>query len=414
MFRLLSFSAFSVAVKFVVGFLITKVFALFLGPNGISAIGNIKNFMQLLVSVQTLGMQKGIIRYTSEYKRDSEKFKLFIGTLNRYNIIVSLLLCIILFSFSSHLAQLVFLDKQFDYVFQIVAFVIPFQGFHYLFFSLMQGLGNYQKVIFLEIAMNVVNLILTACLVYFYELTGGLIAVVLLPILYFLLSRLSFGSFPFFQLQFSKAISKDMLLYAGMVLFSNLAFPLIYILIRNQISVVLGAESAGFWEAVNQFSYFYFLALNSIILVYVLPKISEKTSIKFYRLQVGEYYKKIMPLLAICLLGLYVFRSEAIRLILAPSFGPVEELFAWQLIGDFLRAGTLIFTVFFHARRMIAYYVVTDMVLAFMTLYLSFYFLEINGLVGVVKAHCYTYIAYFLIMVSVMVKLLFYKNNEVH
>lgn len=414
MYRVLSFSALSLAVKLLVGFLLTKLFALFLGPNGLSAIGNIKNFMQLSVSVQTLGMQKGIIRYTSEYKGNTEKFKLLIGTLNRYNIILSVLLCIILFAFSKHLAKLIFLDLHFDYVFQILAFVIPFQGFHYLFFSLMQGLGNYQKVIFLEIAMNLGNLMLTAYLVYFYGLTGGIIAVVLMPILYFILSRLFFGSFPFFQLQFSKAISKDMLLYAGMVLFSNLAFPLIYILIRNQISVVLGAESAGFWEAVNQFSYFYFLALNSIILVYVLPKISEKTSIKFYRLQVGEYYKKIMPLLAICLLGLYVFRSEAIRLILAPSFSPIEELFVWQLTGDFLRAGTLIFTVLFHARRMIAYYIITDMVLAFMTLYLSFYFLEISGLVGVVKAHCYTYIVYFLIMVAVMAKFLFYKNNEVY
>jgi len=370
--------------------------------------------MQLSVSVQTLGMQKGIIRYTSEYKGNTEKFKLLIGTLNRYNIIVSVLLCMLLFAFSKDLAQLVFLDRKFDYIFQIVAFVIPFQGFHHLFFSLMQGLGDYQKVIFLEIAMNLCNLVLTACLVYFYGLTGGLIAVVLLPILYFLHSRFFFGSFPFFQLQFSKAISKDMLLYAGMVLFSNLAFPLIYILIRNQISVVLGAESAGFWEAINQFSYFYFLVLNSIILVYVLPRISERTSIKFYRLQVGEYYKKVMPLLAICLLGLYAFRTEAINLILAPSFSSIEELFVWQLIGDFLRAGTLIFTVFFHARRMIAYYIITDMVLAFMTLYLSFYFLEISGLVGVVKAHCYTYIVYFLIMVAVMAKFLFYKNNEIH
>lgn len=154
----------------------TKIFAVFLGPNGISVIGNIKNFVQALVSVQTLGMQKGIIRYTAEYKNDTVKLKYLIGTLNRFNICVSVLLFLILLIFSKDFALLVFNDHAYGFVFNILAFVVLFQGFHYLFFTLLQGFGDYQKVIYLEISMNIVSLLLTAGLVYFNGLLGGIYA----------------------------------------------------------------------------------------------------------------------------------------------------------------------------------------------------------------------------------------------
>ncbi len=409
MYRVLSFSALSVSVKFLVGFLLTKIFAVFLGPNGISVIGNIKNFVQALVSVQTLGMQKGIIRYTAEYKNDKVKLKYLIGTLNRFNICVSFLLFLALLIFSKDFSVYVFNDQAYGFVFNILAFVVLFQGFHYLFFTLLQGFGDYQKVIYLEISINIASLLLTAGLVYFNGLLGGIYAVVLVPFFYFVISHFFYGSFPFFQFHFSKVISRNLLLYAAMVLFSSIAFPLIFIFIRNQITEVLNAESAGYWEAVNQFSYFYFVVLNSIMLIYFLPRISENDSLEFYREQVVEYFKILMPLYAVSLVVLYGFRNEAINLVLSPSFSAIEKLFFWQLLGDFFRAGTLVFVIFFHARRMILRFLITDLVFATLLVFLSFYFLEREGLLGVVKAHFYSYFIYFIVVFSFVSKFLFCK-----
>ena len=82
MYRVLSFSAVALAVKLIVGFVLTKLFALFLGPSGIALLGNLKNFTQLLHSYGTLGMQSGIIRFASEWKSHPKKIASLVGTLN--------------------------------------------------------------------------------------------------------------------------------------------------------------------------------------------------------------------------------------------------------------------------------------------------------------------------------------------
>ena len=64
MYRVLSFSALSFAIKFLVGFVLTKLFAFFLGPSGLGVLGNLKNFNQLLASLGSLGMQRGT-KYTT-------------------------------------------------------------------------------------------------------------------------------------------------------------------------------------------------------------------------------------------------------------------------------------------------------------------------------------------------------------
>jgi hypothetical protein len=126
---------------------------------------------------------------------------------------------------------------------------------------------------------------------------------------------------------------------------------------------------------------------------------------------VVEYFKKLMPLYTLSLVVLYGFRNEAINLLLSPSFSAVEKLFFWQLLGDFFRAATLVFVIFFHARRMILRFVITDMVFAILLVFLSFYFLEREGLLGVVKAHFYSYFIYFIVVFSFVSKFLFCKTK---
>lgn len=408
LYKVFSFSLLSIAVKFIVSFLLTKLFAIFLGPSGIAILGNLRSAMQIIVSSSTLGMQRGIIRFTSEFKEQQEAFHKLLGTSHIIYGLTSILIGVVLFFFSSHFATIILQNETYAWLFKALAFVVPLQGFHTLYFSVLQGLGNYRRVTWVELIMNVCNLTIVGFLTFRFGLSGALLATVCVPVFYFF-SSASFLKVNVlsFKMMWSKWIAKNLLLYSLMTLFSGVAFPLLFILIRNHLSNNLGKDAVGYWEAMNQFSYFYFILLNSIMLMYVLPKITAHTSNSFYRSQVAEYFKKLMPLFAFFLFALFFLRKYAILVLFSPEFSSVESLFGWQLLGDFFRALTLILSLYFHARRMTIPYVLIDFLLFLSLYFFTLLFVDVYGLVGAVKAHFLSYFIYFVVTFFWLRKILF-------
>ena len=413
MYRVLSFSAVALAVKFIVGFLLTKLFALFLGPSGLALLGNLKNFTQLLHSYGTLGMQSGIIRFASEWKSQPKKIASLVGTLNVIFTISALIGGSFIFFFSNALSLAIFQNTSFDYIFKIIAVILPLQGFHLMYYSILQGLGNYKLVVWQAVLMDLIKVVLTSILVLKYDLVGALIAMVVVPVFYFLLSVWNITiTLKIFRYSWSKGVAKNLALYTIMSLFSSIAIPIVYIVIRNKITTDLGVNNAGYWEAANQFSFFYFMVLNSIILMYVLPKISENQKVSFFRKQILEYFLKLIPVFVVGLVLLYLFRDIAIWILFDNSFRPVSELMLWQLLGDVFRAASLVLVAYIHAHRLIVHYITIDLVLSFSLILFSFFFIEQFGLIGAVKAHFVSYLIYFVAIVFLLRKTLFWASDE--
>lgn len=392
--------------------MLTKLFAILLGPSGIAVLGNMKSVMQILMSSASFGMQRGIIRFTSEFREQRHAFQKLLGTLHIIYGSIALVIAVVLFFLSDYLANVILQDDKYAWLFQILAIIVPFQGFHVLYFSILQGLDNYKKVVWVELVMIFCNLIFVGVSTFKFGLTGALFSVVCMPVFYFFISVVFLKSdIPNFKIAWSSSTAKNLFLYALMTLFSGIAFPLLFILIRNHISSVLGIDEVGYWEAVNQFSFFYFILLNSVMLMYVLPKITAQTDNVFYRSQVVEYVKKIMPLFAVFLIVLFLLRKYAILVLLSPEFTSIETLFGWQLLGDFFRAMTLIFSIYFHARRLAIPYITIDALLIVLLFTLTTVFVDSYGLIGAVKAHFISYFIYFIVTVFWLRKTLFNTNG---
>lgn len=395
--------------------MLTKLFAILLGPSGIAVLGNMKSVMQILMSSASFGMQRGIIRFTSEFREQRHAFQKLLGTLHIIYGSIALVIAVVLFFLSDYLANVILQDDKYAWLFQILAIIVPFQGFHVLYFSILQGLDNYKKVVWVELVMIFCNLIFVGVSTFKFGLTGALFSVVCMPVFYFFISVVFLKSdIPNFKIAWSSSTAKNLFLYALMTLFSGIAFPLLFILIRNHISSVLGIDEVGYWEAVNQFSFFYFILLNSVMLMYVLPKITAQTDNVFYRSQVVEYVKKIMPLFAVFLIVLFLLRKYAILVLLSPEFTSIETLFGWQLLGDFFRAMTLIFSIYFHARRLAIPYITIDALLIVLLFTLTTVFVDSYGLIGAVKAHFISYFIYFIVTVFWLRKTLFNTNGAVN
>ena len=395
--------------------MLTKLFAILLGPSGIAVLGNMKSVMQILMSFASFGMQRGIIRFTSEFREQRHAFQKLLGTLHIIYGSIALVIAVVLFFLSDYLANVILQDDKYAWLFQILAIIVPFQGFHVLYFSILQGLDNYKKVVWVELVMIFCNLIFVGVSTFKFGLTGALFSVVCMPVFYFFISVVFLKSdIPNFKIAWSSSTAKNLFLYALMTLFSGIAFPLLFILIRNHISSVLGIDEVGYWEAVNQFSFFYFILLNSVMLMFVLPKITAQTDNVFYRSQVVEYVKKIMPLFAVFLIVLFLLRKYAILVLLSPEFTSIETLFGWQLLGDFFRAMTLIFSIYFHARRLAIPYITIDALLIVLLFTLTTVFVDSYGLIGAVKAHFISYFIYFIVTVFWLRKTLFNTNGAVN
>lgn len=415
MYKVFSFSLVSITIKFLVGFVLTKLFAILLGPSGIAVLGNMKSVMQILISSASFGMQRGIIRFTSEFREQRHAFQKLLGTLHIIYGSIALVIAVVLFFLSDYLANVILQDDKYAWLFQILAIIVPFQGFHVLYFSILQGLDNYKKVVWVELVMIFCNLIFVGLSTFKFGLTGALFSVACMPVFYFFISVVFLKSdIPNFKIAWSSSTAKNLFLYTLMTLFSGIAFPLLFILIRNHISSVLGIDEVGYWEAVNQFSFFYFILLNSVMLMYVLPKITAQTDNVFYRSQVVEYVKKIMPLFAVFLIVLFLLRKYAILVLLSPEFTSIETLFGWQLLGDFFRAMTLIFSIYFHARRLAIPYITIDALLIVLLFTLTTVFVDSYGLIGAVKAHFISYFIYFIVTVFWLRKTLFNTNDAVN
>ena len=69
----MSLNSFSILIKIVIGFITSKVIAIFLGPSGMALVGNFRNFISSTEAFATLGFENGLVKYVAEHKNDNEK-----------------------------------------------------------------------------------------------------------------------------------------------------------------------------------------------------------------------------------------------------------------------------------------------------------------------------------------------------
>jgi PST family polysaccharide transporter len=144
-----------------------------------------------------------------------------------------------------------------------------------------------------------------------------------------------------------------------------------------------------------------------MLTLYFLPKLSVSKSTKETKDIFLSYYKSMLPLFAVGLVGIYLLRDFIIKLIFSDEFLPMSDLFVWQLLGDFLKVGSLILGYQFFAKKLTKAFIITE-IGSVVILYLSSVFLiDEYGVEGAVMAHSFTYLLYWIVLVVYFRKLIF-------
>jgi O-antigen/teichoic acid export membrane protein len=402
-----------VLVRVVGGLLSSKMIALFIGPSGMAVTGNLRNFLGLIDTVSILGLHNGIIKYTAENEKDQERLHSILSTIFIAILIWILILVVVLFAFSNSFNSWIFGDdQQYLWIFRLLAFLLPIYTGNLVFIAVLNGLGLYKQIILINISGNVIGVLLSALLIWKYNLSGALFALSAYPAMLFLFSyyymRKRYRLVSFFKIaNFDKNILKGLLSYSLMSLVTVVLSSLIFIAIRNLLIDNYSTKEAGYWEAINRISSFYLMFASTLLTVYFLPKLSVAKSDTETKAVFWSYYKAVLPVFTVGLIAVFFLKSFTISVLLSAEFLPMDKLFKWQLIGDFFKIASIILGYEFFAKKMTVAFIVTEVFSFFVLYLLSYILINRYGTTGAVMAYAYTYIIYFITLVIYFRKKLF-------
>jgi len=389
-------------IKIAIGLITSKLLAIFIGSSGMAVVGNFRNFMSGLESVSTLGFTNGIVKYIAE--NDKQKNSKLIATVFILLIFVISILSFGLFFSSNYWNTKIFGSNfQFQIIFKILAIILPLYAISLVLLAIINGLGKFKSVIYINTIGNIIGLFTSAILLFHYKVLGALLSLVIAPsILFFVCSYYLFKEINFIEIvkfkNFDSQIIKNLSQFSLMTLVSAIISPFVSIAIRNNIISNYGIEQAGFWETITRISSYYLLFITSILGIYYLPKLAVSKNNLETKTIFWDYYKTLIPIFMIGLICIYFLRFFIIKMLFTPEFVPVTSLFFWQLIGDLLKVCSWILAFNLLAKKHTLSYILIEIFSLFITYTSSIYFLQLFKLEGVVIAHCFTYLIYLIVL----------------
>lgn len=411
--KVFSFTAMSTLVRMFTGLISVKVVASIIGPAGVALVGQLNNFATIALSLSTGGINSGITKYIAEYKDDKNRIKDCLSTALRITCFCSLLVGLGLIIFHSYLSEIVMLSPKYGYIFIIFGFTILFYALNMGLTSVINGFKEFKKYVKVNIVGSISGLIFTLSLVLLFELNGALISAVTFQSIMFFISLHMIRKMPWIRWEYFKEslniqLAKKYLRYSIMTLTTAAVIPVSQMLLRGYVISEISATEAGWWEAMNRISNMYLMVITSSFSVYYLPRLSELTGRKDLRDEIFRAYKVIIP----CLLGgfllIYLLRNVVIRLLFTPDFLPMENLFFWQMLGDFFKISSWLLAFLMVAKAMTKWYIVTEIGFSLLFLTLGFIFMKYNGVVGITQAYFVNYFVYMVLMIYIFRKLLIY------
>jgi len=387
--------------KIIAGFLTTKFIAVFIGAEGLALIGNLKNFLNAVQSFATVGLYNGIVKYIGEFKNDTLKLSKTISTAYYLGFFTTIFISFLCYYNARSINDLIFYTQyDFAYIIKIMALALPFYALNMFCFSIMNGFSKYKILLIINIIGQIMGLCVTLLLIYQNNIDGALISVVIAPSLIFLITlvgilnrRSLITSIKVSNIDFRWL--KKFGPYILMAIVSGIALPLVLIAIRSYIISSEGMKDAGFWEAMNRISSYYLMFVNSLMALYFLPRFKEIDNKIEFRKEVFSFYKTIIPLFGLGLLAIYLLRPFLVALFLTEDFNPVQDLFGWQLLGDFVKVLSVVIAYQFIAKKMFLHYIITEVFLVVILYLTSIYFIDNYGVKGANIAHFVTYLMSF-------------------
>lgn len=401
------FTALLTLLRMASGFVIGKVIAIYTGPAGLALLSQLQNLSTLINGLLNAPVTTGIVRYTAEKGDDSEQNFENLCSWWKAGLTSSLIGCVVLIPlmmiFAPVISNYLFNAEDYKGLIVLIAFFSPFSILGTLSLSILNGLHQYKKYIY----VSMIAVLLTACVMIFstvmYGVKGALLAgaiqnsiiglIVIISVLnqkwfrpYYLIGKSNVGSFG------------DISKYIIMAVVSAIAIPATQISIRYLMSNRLGWDVTGQWQAVWKISEVYLSVITLSLSTYFLPKLAGLKNLNEIKNEINKTALIIVPIVCAMAIFIYFSRDLIISILFTKEFYAAREYFSVQLLGDVIKIISWLYAYPMLSKAAVKYYVTTEILFSFIFILLSVFFIEKYQAHGVNIAYVATYTLYLLTM----------------
>ena len=394
-------SGISVVIKVITLLGLNKVLAIYVGPAGYAAIGQLQNVIQVITGVMTGTISNGVTSLTAERDNDLYAQKKVWATAGLAILVFSLITSLLIYLFRVKMSLFFFGDLEFQDAFLYFSFTLIFFVSNVFLQSILNGRKEVTKYVTSNIIGSLASVVVVSILTINLGLYGAMLGLVTYQSVTFFSTLYICSRCEWFTLRgafagLDKDILKNLGKYFVMALSSAILAPLVQIVIRGHLTAEINVVAAGHWEAVWRLSSAYLMVFTMTLSVYYLPVLSKLTIGKEIRKEIISGSKIIIPIVVISSSTVYYLREFVICFLFSDEFLPSIELIKWQMVGDTLKVASWLISFLMLAKAMVKVFLVSQFLSHFMFYFLTVFFVDSYGLVGVSYAHAANFLLYFL------------------
>ena len=149
--KMTSLNAVVISIRLVISLFIQRFLAELVGEEGISKIGQLRNFTVLLTATSTGGIFNGVTKYVSEFKNDQEQLQKMFSTAFVFTAIGIAVTSLLLFFNAAFLSTYLFGTEDFEYLLKLLAVIVPFIATYRVFNGVVHGLSKYKNFVKIDL-----------------------------------------------------------------------------------------------------------------------------------------------------------------------------------------------------------------------------------------------------------------------
>lgn len=388
-------------VKMAAGFILGKVVAIYAGPGGLALLGQLQGLNSIFTGITNSPVGPGVVKYTAENYKDKSFETCYPWW--RAGLFFSLLSCLIIIPvsilFSESFAKFLLSSTEYSYLIITTAVFLPFSMMGTLSISIVNGMRNYKLYISIGFISVIVTTIVMVVFTIKSNLHGALIAGAIQTGLIGIVSLVINVFQPWFKIKaffgsFSKAHFADMWGYMIMALASAFSLPAALIGIRIILVKFCGLQQTGEWQAVWKISEAYLAVITLALATYYLPTISALDNKAQIKAEISTCSRILLPFVIISCVVIFFVKDYIISILFTNEFAAARDLFAVQLIGDFLKVFAWLYSYVLLAKKLTKVFITIEISFAFIFIVGTYIFVSLIGVQGANYAYALTYALY--------------------
>lgn len=379
----------------------SKFVAVLLGPAGMGISGLLTSTTGLISGLTNFGLGTSAVKDVAEANAtgDENRIATIAVVLRRWVWITGLLGTIITIVFSPWLSQLTFGNKQYTIAFVWLSITLLFQQLSSGQLVLLQGMRKLQYLAKANMTGNVIGLIISLPLYYFFKLDGIIPAIILSSLTAMALSWYFSGKV---QIQPVK-VSRNQTLYKGkgmiklgfMLSLSGLISVGVGYLVRIYISNTGGVNEVGLYNAgfaiINTYVGLVFTAMATDY----YPRLAAVSQNNLQAKQLINQQSEIaIIILAPILIVFIIFIHWVVILLYSFKFLSINAMIHWAALGMFFKAVSWSIAFIFVAKGESKLFFLNELLANFYLLFFSLVGYKIWGLNGLGISFLLTYVIY--------------------